>query len=158
MKSGRQITREQGRMGYLWVVVVVVLALIGGYILKGPSSSKVAATLRAADMKSAVARKDVPSIVVRLVPELFLDVAWYKERIERLQEITGDSPREIGRVTLKYSEQAHMPCSGFLSILCTQLRLDRRGDEPRWHSYEEAAEAYVAFHAANPGWIYPPRP
>ncbi len=150
-------TNTSSRRTVAWAVVIgAALTLIAGYLLQGPSRHKVAVALRNADMRLAAETGPLSYGILRLLPDLFPTLESYEEEIERLQEITGDSPREIGRVTLKYHEHVHMSCSAFLQNLCTQLSWNGRRKEPMWDSYEEAAKDFVDSNSA--GWKYPPRP
>jgi len=114
---------------WLWLTIGVVVGLVAATSCTDKKTD-VAKELIAAD-------KDRPNPFNKGISD-------YKDRIERLEELTGSTPAEIGEVTLKYHSQLTgdnaMSCFQFMSAIITFT-----GSAGPSEDYEEAAKAFVGF-------------
>ncbi len=125
-----------------WPMVLIILVLGGGLVWIFSVVSRYSAADAAKELFAADKGKPNP---------YGKDVSDYRQRVERLQELTGSSPEEIQKVTVRLHQQLtgqnQMSCFQFMSAIITFTRSSAPPgkDYREWSDYEEAAQAFVDF-------------
>ena len=147
---------------WLWVIIGVAVVLVAVTSCTDKKTD-VAKELMAADKDGpSPLNKDITDVAKELIAAdkdgpnpHFKDISDYKDRIERLEELTGSTPAEIGEATLKYNSQltgeTAMSCFQFITavIVFTHSTAPAGKKYHEWEDYEEAANAFVAFVVTN---------